>query len=160
MLEFGEVCVCVCLCVCVRERGVERQTEGVCVCSLALTGVSFPGMNNLYSGNHTTLVTLFSRACLHFPHRSTKTISNSSSTYFSLLTVISARYFQSKRGISDRAGTHIDPQQPVFYPPPSPFSFAVGFLGIPFSVRVCRSDLARGYANWSVGVISRWHRST
>lgn len=117
-----------------RARETDRQTERVCVCSLALTGVSFPGMNNLYSNNHTTLVTLFSRACLQFSHRSTKTISNCSSTYFSLLTVISGRYFQSKGGISSRAGTRIDPQQPALSPPPS--ALAVSFLGIPFSVHV------------------------
>ncbi len=102
-----------------RERESEQLTDCVCVCvcvcSLALSGVSFPGMNNLSecSSNHATLVILFSRACLQipslFPHRSTKTTSNSSSTYFSLLTVISAHYSPSKRGISDRAGTHIDP---------------------------------------------------
>lgn len=119
--------VCVYVCACVRDREGERdrgeESVCVCVCSLALTGVSFPGMNNLNecNGNHAMLVILFSRACLQipspFPHRSTKTTSNSSSTYFSLLPVISAHYSQSKRGISDRAGTHIDPLQPVLFSP-------------------------------------------
>lgn len=136
-----------------RQRG--RQTEWVCVCSLALTGVSFPGMNNLYSSNHTTLVILFSRACLQFPHRSTKTTSNSSSTYFSLLSYLLTISNQNK-DIRQCRNTYWSTAAGLIL---LPLQLCVS-RAFPFSQRVSRSDSARGYANWSVGVVSRWHRST
>lgn len=57
--------------VCKRRKGREMRWECVCVwaCSLALTGVSFPGMNNSNecNGNHAMLVILFSVACPSAP---------------------------------------------------------------------------------------------
>lgn len=105
------------------EWGQRRgQRESVCVCSLALATVSFPGMNNLNecNGNRSVLVILFSRTCLQipspFPHRSTKKQPpNRCATYFPLPTCHICSLFPIRRYQTEQE--HIDPPQTVFFSP-------------------------------------------
>lgn len=125
--------------------------------------------SNECNGNHAMLVILFSVACPSAPPpnpphhcKSRKTSSKSSAMFLISQLLYLCTIPSQKGGISDRAGTLIDPPQPCFISAPTHththLACTVCFLAILFSP-VC-ADSARGYTNWSGGVVSRWHRST
>lgn len=97
--------VCMFVWVCKRRKGREMRWECVWACSLALTGVSFPGMNNSNecNGNHAMLVILFSVACPSAPPQPPTSLQEQENKLQEqrhvshISTVISLHYSQSKR---------------------------------------------------------------
>lgn len=160
--------------VCKRRKGREMRWECVCVwaCSLALTGVSFPGMNNSNecNGNHAMLVIFFSVACPsappppptpHITARAGKQAPRAAPCFSYLNCYISALFPVKKEGYQTER-EHLSIHRSLVSSQPqhthTHLACTVCFLAILFSP-VC-ADSARGYTNWSGGVISRWHRST